>query len=118
MRHSIRYFWLLMVVAVVHANGIAQQPENPFTRGAGQFEYMGYGPLSDRPITLFYYVPTRGDISQMKILFSMHGAERNGQTQRNTWQNLAEEYGFVVLAPQFTQENGYPKDRKSTRLNS
>src|SRR5690606_4895739 len=66
-----------------------------------------YHPLSEKPITLFYYIPTKGNVVGMRVLFSMHGAERKGDTQRNAWRNLAEEYGFIVLAPQFTQANGY-----------
>ena len=89
---------------------LAQKKDSPFKRGAGSFEYTGYGPLRDKPITLFYYIPTRGNIKKMKVLFSMHGAERSGLIQRGVWHNLAEEYGFIILAPQFTHANGYKEN--------
>lgn len=95
----------MLITAV---NTLAQQKqENPFTHGAGSFEYTGYAPLKDKPITVFYYIPKEGDITQMKVLFSMHGAERNGLIQRGVWRNIAEEHGFIVIAPQFTHANGY-----------
>ncbi len=82
----------------------AQQQDSPFRRGAGSFEYSGYDPIK-KPITLFYYIPTQGDIRKMRVLFSMHGDERSGYFQRNVWRNLAEEHGFIVLSPQFSREN-------------
>lgn len=82
--------------------------ENPFAqRGAAQFEYTGYEPLKNKPITVFYYIPTKGDSKKMKILVSMHGAERSGLIQRGVWHNIAEKYGFIVIAPQFAHSNGY-----------
>lgn len=80
-------------------------------RGSGSFVYTGYKPLSDKPITLYYYIPTRGDIEEMPVLFSMHGAERSGTTQRDAWKYFAEEFQFVVLAPEYSKtyykENDY-----------
>lgn len=81
--------------------------DNPFKRGGGVIEYNEYAPLSDKPISLFYYIPSRGNIKKMKVLFSMHGAERSGLVQRGVWRNLAEEHGFIILAPQFVHKNGY-----------
>lgn len=83
---------------------LASNPKKAFKRGEGVIEYTQYKPLEDKPISLFYYIPTRGNIKKMRILFSMHGAERSGSLQRNTWRNLAEEYGFIVLAPQYSRE--------------
>lgn len=80
-------------------------------RGAGMIENLAcYAPLSDKPINLWYYIPTNGNIKKMRILFSMHGAERSGRTQRGVWRNLAEEYGFIVLCPEFLHKNGYPEN--------
>lgn len=84
-----------------------KKEKHKFERGEGSFEYTAYAPLKDKPVTLFYYIPKRGNIKKMPVLFSMHGAERNGSLQRGVWRNLAEEYGFIVLAPQFVHKNGY-----------
>lgn len=88
----------------------AQKKEDKFKRGGGSFEFTEYEALKDQPITLYYYIPTRGNIKKMRILFSMHGAERSGLTQRGAWRNLAEDYGFIVLAPEFTHQNNYKEN--------
>ena len=105
-RICLLFLYLCMSFAVT----AAPKAENPFKRGAGQFEYTGYAPLADKPITVFYYIPTRGNIKKMPVLFSMHGAERNGLVQRGAWRDLAEEHGFIVIAPQFTHANGYKEN--------
>lgn len=106
-----RIFYLFLVLLLsIPAVGADSKKKSPFKRGAGQFEYTEYAPLSEKPITVFYYIPTRGNIKKMPVLFSMHGAERNGLVQRGAWRNLAEEYGFIVIAPQFTHENGYEEN--------
>ncbi len=80
-------------------------------RGEGDFTYKGYKPLADKPITVYYYIPSTGNIETMPVLFSMHGAERDGTIQRNAWKYLAEANGIVVIAPQYAKgyysENEY-----------
>lgn len=101
---------LLLFIGLIHGLYAAPKAGNPFKRGAGSFEYTDYEPMHEHPVIVFYYIPTRGNIKKMRVLISMHGAERNGLVQRGVWRDLAEEYGFIVLAPQFTHQNG---DRKS-----
>lgn len=81
-----------------------QELNKPFARGVGSFEYTDYAPLKDKPVTVFYYIPTKGDVKNMSVLFSFHGAERSGKVQLNAWRYLAEEYGFIIIAPQFSKE--------------
>ena len=80
-------------------------------RGEGSFVYSGYEPLKEKPIVLHYYIPLEGDVSDMPVLFSMHGSERDGSLQRDAWKYFAEEYGFIVLAPEYSKtyytENDY-----------
>lgn len=100
-------FLFLLFFLSVSSLCAASKEKSPFKRGAGQFEYTGYAPLADKPITVFYYIPMQGNIKKMPVLFSMHGAERNGLVQRGAWRDLAEENGFIVIAPQFVHANGY-----------
>jgi poly(3-hydroxybutyrate) depolymerase len=82
-----------------------------FKRGEGTIEFTGHAPLSDKPITLHYYLPSRGNIKNTRVLFSMHGADRDGAVQVLIWKEFAEAYGFVVLAPEYSKalydENAY-----------
>ncbi|NGM61230.1 hypothetical protein G5B30_04770 [Sphingobacterium sp. SGG-5] len=76
-------------------------------RGDNSFVYTKYAPLAGKPITVYYYIPTKGNIADMPVLFSMHGAERDGTIQRNAWKYFAEANEFIVIAPEYTHTNGY-----------
>lgn len=97
-----------------------------FHKGADSLIYTGYAPLADKPVTLYYYIPTKGNVKNMPVLIAFHGADRHGYLPRNNWKEFAERDGFVVLCPEFTKElyneNAYQfgnvyKDRTSTELN-
>jgi len=76
-------------------------------RGEGSFVYTKYAPLANKPITVYYYIPTNGNIADMPVLFSMHGSDRDGTIQRNAWKYFAEANGFVVIAPEYSFASGY-----------
>lgn len=80
-------------------------------RGQGQFVFKGYAPLAHRPITIHYYIPTKGDLKSMRVLFSMHGAQRTSEPGLSNWRDFAEKEGFVEIAPEYTKkyynENAY-----------
>lgn len=110
---------LALFAMIVTCRG--QVPEKvTFARGAGQCVYAAYEPLKDKPITLYYYIPTRGDIALMPVLFAMHGTKRHGNDARDAWRELAERYGFIVLSPEYskklfsTNEYNYGNVSKST----
>lgn len=78
--------------------------KDTFVRGSGSCVYTGYAPLKDKPITIYYYIPTKGDVKMMPILFSMHGTKRNGEKAMGYWRDLAERYGFIVLSPEYSKK--------------
>ncbi len=98
----------LLILFLAAAAACTQPGTGDFERGEGSIEYTKYEPLADKPVGLYYYIPTKGDVRKMPVLFSIHGAGRNAGPQVDSWKYFAEERGFVVLAPEFTVENGYP----------
>ena len=96
----------LLILLLAAAVGLQAQT-GEFKRGEGSIEYTMYKPLADKPVTLYYYIPAEGDLQEMPVLFSIHGAGRNAAPQVDSWKYFAEERGFVVLAPEFTREKGY-----------
>ncbi len=72
----------------------------------GSFVYTPMGPLSTKPITVYYHIPN-GNISTMPILLSFHGDERNGAEYRDYWISMANANGFMVFAPEYSEAN-YP----------
>ncbi len=102
---------IVILIVAMFLSLTAATAQNPFYRGAGDFVYTDYEPLKDKPVTVYFYIPTKGDIATMRVLFSMHGAERSGKIARDNWQDLAEADGFIVIAPEFSsqyyKENDY-----------
>ena len=72
----------------------------------GSFVYTPTGPLSSKPITVYYRIPA-GDVTTMPILMSFHGDERNASDYRDYWTSMANANGFMVFAPEF-KEADYP----------
>lgn len=102
-----RIISLLILLAAV-CQGFSQ--DNPWHRGEGQFEYE-YPHLPGKKITVYFYIPSRGDVASMRVLFAMHGADRDGAVNRMIWKDFAEVDGFVVIAPEYAKpqftENDY-----------
>jgi len=75
------------------------------------FFYTGYEPLKGRPVDVYYYIPSEGDVKTMRVLFCFTGAERTGNTQLDVWKNFADAYEIVLINPQFQKvyfnENAY-----------
>lgn len=96
-----------------------------FHRGLDSLDFV-YEPLADKPIKLFYYIPSTGNVERMPVLISFHGAERLGINPIICWQEFAERDGFIILSPEFSRkyynENGYQfgnvfKTRECKELN-
>lgn len=85
----------------VHVSPLALNPNT-----TGSFIFKPQAPLNRNPLEVFYHIPD-GDITTMPILMSLHGAGRNGESYRDYWIQMANEHGFIVIAPEFTTEN-YP----------
>uniref|UniRef100_UPI004057CBB6 hypothetical protein n=1 Tax=Alistipes sp. TaxID=1872444 RepID=UPI004057CBB6 len=101
-----RKFPLLLVALVlsVSMSLSAQEQQSLYHRGNGSFVYTEYAPFKEKPITVYYYIPSHGDIKSMRVLFSMHDANRRGKTARAMWRNFAERDGFIVLAPEYSKK--------------
>jgi hypothetical protein len=74
----------------------------PLGAGGGSFTYTGYGPLRAKPVQVYYHIP-EGDLSQMPVLFALHGDERDGKAYATDWVAAAEKYKFMVFAPEFSE---------------
>ena len=59
--------------------------------------------FGNRPLEVFYHVP-QGNAKDMEVLFVMHGASRNGDDYFRWTIEVADKYGFVLLAPSFPAE--------------
>lgn len=74
--------------------------------GTGVFNYSDYAPLANKPIRVFYHIPANVN-NTTPILFLFHGGDRNATNYRNAMIAAADQYGFMVFAPEFSSTN-YP----------
>lgn len=91
---------LLLPLCVGQAQPVCQK----LSRGTGSFTYTGYAPFSDRPVKVYYHIPTSGDEQHMPIIFVMQGADRGYDYLLKAWSDRAEQEGFMVFIPQFDKQ--------------
>lgn len=89
-------FMLLLFVVAAAAPGWA----GALRTGKGSFVFPDSLGEPDRPIVVWCYRPATLK-PDAKIVFVMHGANRNGETYRNQWIEHAERENFLLLAPEF-----------------
>jgi hypothetical protein len=69
--------------------------------GRGMFWFNGYRPLANKPIRVYYYLPT-GDNTRLPILMALHGDDRDAVGTLADWQGYAQANHFLVMAPEFS----------------
>ncbi|MGX8708546.1 MAG: hypothetical protein ACSW72_07320 [Bacteroidales bacterium] len=74
-----------------------------FTEGTGSVPFSCRGPYAGKTIEIYYHIPA-GDVRTMPVQVVMHGMGRNADGYRNHWAKLADQYGFIVLTPFFSEE--------------
>ena len=78
-------------------------------QGPGSFLYNQYEPLKDKPLKVWYYSPKK-DPADLPVLMVLHGTIRNANVYRDNWIELADKYGILVIAPEFSNGH-FPKSR-------
>lgn len=97
----------IFILFIFHACSAGE--EIGIEHGKDSFVFDSYVPLKEKPIRVFTYRPA-GDITTMPILFVMHGTLRNADTYRDNWADLAEEYGILIITPEFSDDD-FPGSR-------
>jgi len=69
--------------------------------GTDVFTYTDYSPLSNKPIKIYYHIP-QNTTTNTPILFVFHGNNRNAEDYRNASIAKANEQGFIIIAPEFS----------------
>ncbi len=69
--------------------------------GSGSFAFPFVSAGEKRTITLWYHRPEQ-TLAEAKIVFVLHGEDRNAQTYRKYWVRIAEQKRFVLLVPEFS----------------
>jgi hypothetical protein len=97
MFQKVVFFITLFATICIHSQTLV-------SNSTGSFVYTPTGPLSSKPIRIFYHIPS-GNITTMPILMSFHGDERNANEYRDYWISMANTNKFMVFAPEFSDSN-------------
>jgi len=73
-------------------------------QGTGSFTFSGYVPFQDKNIEVFYHVPENSTTAS-PILITLHGDDRSGAFSRNAFIARANQLNFIVVSPQFTEDD-------------
>lgn len=68
---------------------------------SGMFERSEPAGANDDPQRVFFHRPARWR-SDARVVMVMHGVQRDADRYRDEWAPLADEYGFLLLCPEFT----------------
>jgi poly(3-hydroxybutyrate) depolymerase len=74
--------------------------------GGGEFVFRGSEGARRHPVPVWYYRPALWRRSD-PVVIVMHGTGRSARGYRAVWAPYAEQYGFLLIAPEFSTKN-YP----------
>jgi len=79
-----------------------------FTEETGMVPYACEGVHTGKTVDIWYHIP-EGDARTMPVQFVMHGMGRNADEYRDNWAALSDKYGFILLAPEFS-DGQFPEE--------
>lgn len=99
----------LLAVTMTMARELkAEAHYQPIAQQIGSFKFTGW---QGSPLTVYFALPAPP--AQLKpstpVLFVMTGRKRNANDYRDQWKELAEQYRFIVLVPEFKWQD-YPDE--------
>ncbi len=72
--------------------------------GTGAYQYNYQTTTNIKTLNVFYHIPEIDD-ANIPILILFHGAGRNADGIRDAWIDEANSKGFIVVAPEFSDQN-------------
>jgi len=112
MRSKLLTFLLFATCCACIRNSSNQSPEKGTSseqhikKGSGKFNVEG-GLIKTDSIVIHYYRPTNFK-NTSPVVIVLPGGGRNGDDYRDSWMKKAEEYGVLVLSPEYN-EKYYPE---------
>lgn len=94
----------LLLVLCMHV----AQAQSVIKQGKGSFVFDDYPSVEDG-MKVYYYSPQE-DITELPVVFVLHGVLRNADDYRDNWIKLAEEHQLLIIAPEFSKE-AFPGSR-------
>lgn len=98
------FAWVIIIVAVAASPSMAQ----PLAVGSGQFERDEAAGATAERQRVFYHRPEIWTPAG-RVVVVMHGVNRDADRYRDEWRALADQYGFLLIVPEFSQAK-FPGD--------
>ncbi len=100
---------LALLLAVLTACEHRQAPTVAYSPGELEWgsnvtEFTQSDVLQGSSLRVFYHIPETGNPAELTLLIAMHGIGRNAEGMRDVWRSQADARGFIVIAPEFTEE--------------
>ncbi len=103
----IGYFFVFFVLTMCSNDTVLRVDDtilNDKTSGSGFFIYNNQYILHEKELKVFFYIPEIIN-TNTPIVFVFHGSGRNAKDYRDAMINKANEYHFIVIAPEFSITN-------------
>ncbi len=94
----------MAAVAMACAFATAARAATEIPPGKWSFVFTDRKGQPDRPIRVYTYRP-RGCDTTCPIQFVMHGKQRKASVYRDQWELLADRFGLLVVAPEFSEKD-------------
>ena len=102
-----KYSFLILILIIFNGcdnNEALLKPTNiQIGTGTGSFIFNDYSPFVNKPIEVFYHIPQNSN-NNHPILISLHGSNRNGSNHLNSMISKSEQYGFILVVPEFKDD--------------
>src|SRR5213083_938444 len=101
--------WIVRALGIVLAAGMALSSfaATPIPPGKWSFVWKDAKGRADRPMRVYTYRPRACDTT-CPIVIVLHGPRRDASAYRDYWELPADRHRFLVVAPEFSQQN-WPK---------
>lgn len=114
-----KYIFLLLSLIIISScseETVIEPIDGSYVRmlpkGTNSFLFKAHESLVNKPVKIFYHIPTGIDMVTAPIVMVFHGMSRNADDYRDYWISSADKYGFMIFCPEFTKEL-YPSDSDS-----
>ena len=89
-----------VLAGVLAGMGVGAHAQQSVAGETGSFEYRPTGYFQGKVLPVYCY-KARTAQQDARVLFVIHGDERDARTACSNWIASAEKYGLMVVAPEF-----------------
>lgn len=109
-RFAVAIFCLTLITGCT--SDVSDATAGKLLKGSGVKIFDG---MPEKRMRVFYHRPVSFEPDGL-VLIVLHGVGRNAEGYRDSWRNLSDRHGFLLIAPEFSKDN-FPGGRRYARGN-